>query len=46
MEGDASVGSCPILPTWAVQLVGSYLEYTGRRANVVATAAPDPLQKL
>ena len=34
----------PTLPTWALQQVGSYLGYTGRDPNVVAKAAPDPLQ--
>jgi hypothetical protein len=32
----------PILPTWALQQVGSYLGYTGRDGNIVATAAHDP----
>src|SRR5258707_14574923 len=35
----------PTLPTWALQQVGSYPGYTGRDANVVATAALDPLRK-
>ena len=30
------------LPTWASQQVIGYLRYTGRDANVVAKAAPDP----
>src|SRR5882757_3306083 len=34
----------PTLPTWTVPQVGSYLRYTGRDANVVQTAARDPLQ--
>jgi hypothetical protein len=25
----------PILPTWALQQVGSYLGYSGRNANIV-----------
>jgi hypothetical protein len=32
----------PGLPTCALQQVGSYLGYTGRAANIVAEAAPDP----
>src|SRR5215470_3358946 len=35
---------CPTLPTLAVQRVGSYLGHTGRAANVVATAAFDPIR--
>jgi len=31
-----------MLPTRALQQVGSYLGYTGREADVVATAAYDP----
>ena len=31
----------PTLPTLASRQVGSYLGYTSRHANVVATAAPD-----
>jgi hypothetical protein len=31
------------LPTWALQQVGSYLEYAGRNADIVAEAARDPL---
>jgi len=34
----------PTLPTFAAQEVGSYLGYTGRAANVVATAARDPIR--
>src|SRR5882762_9818229 len=30
------------LPTWTMQQVGCYRRYTGRDANVVATAALDP----
>jgi len=33
----------PMLPTWAMQQVGSFLGYTGRGANVVAKAAHGPL---
>ena len=33
----------PVLPTWAVQQVVGYLRYTGRAADVVVTAAHDPL---
>jgi hypothetical protein len=29
----------PILPTWALQQVGSYLGHTGRDANVVANGS-------
>jgi len=29
----------PILPTWALHQVGSYLGYTGRAANVAGTTA-------
>jgi len=32
----------PLLPTWALQQVVSYLGYTGHRANADATAAFDP----
>jgi hypothetical protein len=32
----------PTPPTWAIQQVGGYLGYTGRRANVFAKAAHDP----
>jgi len=32
----------PTLPAWAVEQLGGYLGYTGRDANVVATAACDP----
>ncbi len=38
--GEVPVG--PTLPTWALQRVGSYREYTGRGANVVRKAARDP----
>jgi hypothetical protein len=34
----ARSGCGPTLPTWALQQVGSYRGYTGRAANVVATA--------
>ncbi len=34
--------SGPTLPTWALQQVGRYPEYTGRDANIVAEAALDP----
>src|SRR5215470_10527154 len=33
----------PTLPGWAIKQVGSYLGYTGRDADVVVTAARDPL---
>src|SRR5215470_17169814 len=33
----------PTLPTWALQRVGGYPGHTGRDANVVATAALDPM---
>src|SRR5258708_17065807 len=36
----AAIG--PTLPTWALQQVGNYRGYTGRSANVVAKATPDP----
>jgi hypothetical protein len=36
----AAIG--PMLPTWATQQVGRYLEHSGRAANVVATAALNP----
>ncbi len=32
------------VPTWALQQIGSYREYTGRDANVVAKAARDPIR--
>jgi hypothetical protein len=35
----------PTLPTFALQQVVGYLGYTGRAADVVATAACDPNQK-
>jgi hypothetical protein len=35
-------GFSPILPTCAVQQVGSYLGYSGHQINVVVTAASDP----
>jgi len=35
-------GSGPTLPIFAVQQVVGYLGYTGRAADVVATAAYDP----
>ena len=39
-----AVSACgPRLPRWAEDQVGSYLRYTGRAANVVATAAFDPM---
>jgi hypothetical protein len=34
--------SGPRLTGWTTRQVGSYLGYTGRAANVAATAAPDP----
>src|SRR5215470_1759323 len=34
----------PKLPTLAVKQVGSYLRYSGRSADVVATAALDPIR--
>jgi hypothetical protein len=40
----ATVGIGPILPTLALQQVGSYLKYTDRDANIVATAARDAYQ--
>ena len=45
-EGIAPTSGCgPTLPTFAVQQVVGYLGYSGRAADVVATAAPDPLRK-
>jgi hypothetical protein len=32
----------PTLPTWALQQVGSYLGYTGRAADTLATVARGP----
>jgi hypothetical protein len=32
----------PTMPTLAVQQVGRYLGYTGRDANVLGEAVPDP----
>jgi hypothetical protein len=43
-HSDSETTSAPTQPTWAVQQVGSYLWYTGRRAGVVAKAAFDPQQ--
>jgi hypothetical protein len=41
------ISACgPILPTCAVQQVGSYLGYSGHDAKVVATAAHDPKRTL
>jgi len=34
----------PVLTTWALQQVVGYLEYTGRAADVVVTAANDPTE--
>ena len=36
----------PTLTTQAAQQIGSYLGYTGRDANVVATVAPDSQREL
>jgi hypothetical protein len=35
-------GCGPTLTTWALQQVASFLGYTGRAANVTATAESDP----
>src|SRR5215470_8581217 len=41
-----TAASGPGLPTFAVKEVGSYVGYTGRTADVVVTAAHDPIRKL